>query len=802
LSFIATRELVGAASWSTAVFTTYALSLSFFEAVVLDQLVRRRSATPMVFADVAGVRSALSEYGARRVGRDYDLEPVALRDGVFHAKVAVLAEDGDADAHLVVGSGNLTFGGWAGNLECVEHLHPSFAADAFADAEDFFLALALEDRIQHEAFNSLERLGARLGRAARSGSANGRIRFLHSLSGALLRQIADHAFELGGAQRLVAAAPFWDDGGRALANLCAALDLDHAHVHAHHPFGVVQAGVADNWPRNPSLDVRAVRVAAIFEAAEQRPLHAKMFEVLCRRGRLLVSGSANGSRQALGQTGNVEAVVLRIWRQPQVGWKLDPSDPLPPRETGSETEPEAVETSSVLRAELDRERLKGRVFGPFPSGPASAFQVSVDGPQLLAETAVDANGAFELEAASLEVEAWRSGRLILRLMSGTAVAEGFVAFRDLQEVRRRAGPAMSSLLAVMGHLDAPEDALALMSWFQEHPEALTATDAEASGGSASSHDEAEAEAYTDPAALLRVGPNNSPGWTHTGGAAPAWKRFLTRLMGALAEPRPAFGASGEDDPDLGAGETVEAAARRAKRRAQDAERRGRQSAKALRVFDTVFDRMLERATSGTDHSGLLALTQYVCQRLAPDPALGRSYLNRLIDAFVAAGAPDALPAAAGAVMAGAAIEPDLAPAARRARGRLRKLGWDLHGPQPDTGPAAGFLRPFDAPADPEAIWRAIQATRTPAEEIRAYRQALEAGAPRPHLDWLASLAEWPLLAAAYDADPRRREVRFVEVDALRCRCNYTALPSAARLRLHSARIVRAPCGHVLLCEAD
>ena len=53
--FVATRDLVGAAQWTTATFTTYALSLSFFEAVVLDLLVRRRSFLQMSRA--SGLRS-------------------------------------------------------------------------------------------------------------------------------------------------------------------------------------------------------------------------------------------------------------------------------------------------------------------------------------------------------------------------------------------------------------------------------------------------------------------------------------------------------------------------------------------------------------------------------------------------------------------------------------------------------------------------------------------------------------------------------------------------------------------------
>src|SRR6185437_4864942 len=89
---IAPLDLVSAHRWQRVAFTTYALSLSFFEAVILDALVRGGSgAQALVLADVHGVSGSLSEQGAHRVGRDYEVEPVAVSGGVFHPKITVLA---------------------------------------------------------------------------------------------------------------------------------------------------------------------------------------------------------------------------------------------------------------------------------------------------------------------------------------------------------------------------------------------------------------------------------------------------------------------------------------------------------------------------------------------------------------------------------------------------------------------------------------------------------------------------------------------------------------------------------------
>src|SRR6267154_3887242 len=97
-------DLVSAHPWRRAVFTTYALSLSFFEAVILDALVRGGGREALILADVEGVRASLSEQGAQRVGKDYEVEPVAVSSGVFHPKISVLS--GKDECHVLVGSGN------------------------------------------------------------------------------------------------------------------------------------------------------------------------------------------------------------------------------------------------------------------------------------------------------------------------------------------------------------------------------------------------------------------------------------------------------------------------------------------------------------------------------------------------------------------------------------------------------------------------------------------------------------------------------------------------------------------------
>ncbi|MER9758028.1 hypothetical protein NKJ46_32415 [Mesorhizobium sp. M0166] len=150
------------------------MSLSFFEAVLLDALVRGGGREALILADIEGVRAGLSEQGARRVGRDYEVEPISVASGVFHPKLSALVADGEC--HLLVGSGNLTFNGWGGNLEVVEHLHPGFAADAIDDAASFFELLALADNIRHGAADHCQAVANDLRRSTRGRARNGDMR--------------------------------------------------------------------------------------------------------------------------------------------------------------------------------------------------------------------------------------------------------------------------------------------------------------------------------------------------------------------------------------------------------------------------------------------------------------------------------------------------------------------------------------------------------------------------------------------------------------------------------------------------
>jgi hypothetical protein len=228
---LAPLQLISSHRWQHVTFTTYALSLSFFEAVILDALIRGGGREALILADIQGVRASLSEQGAQRVGKDYNVEPVFVSPGYsFHPKISALSDEDEC--HVLVGSGNLTFNGCGGNVEVLEHLHPSFAADAIADTAEFFELLPVTDRVRFGAREDCAAIAATLRRSLRGKPANGNIRLLHNLDKSISAQLIQLVDSLGGATRLVAVAPFWDRG-TAIDSLCAAISLDCVYIHSH-----------------------------------------------------------------------------------------------------------------------------------------------------------------------------------------------------------------------------------------------------------------------------------------------------------------------------------------------------------------------------------------------------------------------------------------------------------------------------------------------------------------------------------------------------------------------------------------
>lgn len=794
MSTLSPLDLLAAHPWERAVFTTYALSLSFFEAVVLDALVRGGTRERLILADIEGVRGSLSEQGACRVGKDYDLEPFAVGTGVFHPKISVLTADNEC--HLLVGSGNLSFGGWGGNLEVLEHLHPTFAADAVLDAADFFDRLAQAAHVRHGAADRCLLVAEQLRRAAQGHPRDGSIRLFHSLDGAIADKLVAAANDLGGAQRIVVASPFWDTGA-AIDDLCERLGLDHAYVHAH-AGGTVRGNAGSNWPASPAIDVRPVRLAAMDED-KPRQLHAKAIEVLCKRGRLLVSGSANATTAALRPGRNVEACVVRIQRERSTGWIFSASEPpefIEELETADETE---SGLNGVLRAVLEGDVISGRVLSPLMSGDASVFHLTPRGPEPLGQTRLGDRGTFRVAAPGLEIQSWTRDRLVLRVEANDGrAAEGYVSVSAYAALGRRLGLLGPKLFAVISGTETPADIAAIMSWFHEHPYALTGQLPGARG-----HQGAKANSDPDLTALIPVNELGSGTVVSTSAMGQHhedsrhWSRFMQHVFAAFRQSRGPLGATaagrkGDDDDDDDAAVRTSTTDRAVE--------------KSLASFERLLDLLLSQQNAAQYALTALDLTQYISERLEPPSTKVAEWLQRLIGALMACNVPLARqPDVAAVILMQFGTKPDKG-VERSARARLLRLGYDLSGPPPSLDHCSGFQSVLPQAENFGTLWARVQAIRTFHEQAGAYLQALKAG--KPTAEYQELLAHNPeekatLEAAFRSADPWAEILvmgRWTET----CPRHYISLPTGERSKLRSYAVAKAKncCSRVVIWPGE
>lgn len=790
---LAPLNIVSAHPWERVAFTTYALSLSFFEAVILDGLVRGKCrAQPLVLSDVHGVRESLSESGAHRVGRDYEVEPVAVSGGVFHPKIAVLlAQD---QCHVLVGSGNLTFNGWGGNCEVIEHLHPGFAAGAIASVAEFFERLPSNTRIRFGAARECVRVAANLRRSIQGRPLNREIRFLHNLDVSLTDQIVEAAGELGGAHRLAVAAPFWDHGA-ALDTLCRALGVDEALIHAH-AGGRVESKKVSNWPRKAQTNIQAVRIEPLDCPSEAgRRLHAKVLEIVCRRGRLVVSGSANGTDAALGRDRNIESCVMRVESRRAKGWKFVESKPPKPPASLPELEPGERDGVGLLRAVLDGDRLVGQILTPRMSGRVSVYHLAALSPERLGDAEVNEEGAFRLTAPQLEKESWIGRRLVLRIVDRSGrTAEGFVSLASYAVFLRHAGTVTPPLLALILGNETPADVAAILDWFLEDPTRLRSPTAAITG-----HGEPQVESDTDQFIDVSsldakyIDAIDAANSIEAGGRQ--WSRLLDQVLSAFRETRERFETRREQETDDD-GVSLNAKVDEASKEEDPAIN------EAYESFDRLFNLLTAEDAPSRYLEVAFDLAGFICARLNPDLARSREWLLTVVRSWLAAGVrPERREHVAAAILILVGLAPEVTKA-RWARKSLLQLGCDMSAEPPASDPVRNYQAVLVQQEPFAALWMRVQQVRTYQEQVKAFLRALETGEPAPddYPDLPSAVPEaWPILAKALKTRDARK-LLFARRTTEACPEHHMSLPQheVDRLRTTGIAIAKNCCGKVVI----
>lgn len=532
------RDLLSASAWSSLLFTTYSLSLSFVEAVPLAAVSRSvRNFT--ILADLEGYTSSLSDVGAIGVGRDYDLVPVRVSGGVFHPKISMYADE-DGNIRATVGSGNLSFGGWGYNNEVLELLRPGSDSRCFADVATMFEAISA-NRMTGGRLECLRPAGIdrfiELARRASSTPGAGRSRLLHTLDGPLVPQIAEMAEELGGARKLSVVSPFFSGhhGVRALAEGLSCDDVSVAVPPLAPSIYDFKASDDGGFTCHPVSSPH-------FE--DSRSLHSKLYDIECARGRLVVTGSANATTAALlGR--NVEAVVVRPMDVSlSFGWVATA------RSGGTAThEREPRESSDAgLVVDYNGGVVHGRFLGPVTEGTWEAVVSSGTTRGAAGSVRVGADGGFKFEPPS-HLEPLGLGTSVqIILIRGDAEVRGWLVLRDLIRDISRRGPIARAMARMMSGLDTVSDVANILDYFAKNPKALFDA-ATRSGGGRGDRRPSIPTITGDPGALQGVSALDMQSTWAGGDPTPTGDGLIQALVRRLAENMPENDDAADDEDD-------------------------------------------------------------------------------------------------------------------------------------------------------------------------------------------------------------------------------------------------------------
>ena len=460
---VAPHEIIANGRWEHALFTTYALSLTFFETHILKAgLIKNGCQHVWVVADVDGYQQTLAERQSARVGQEYHLVPVALPTGVFHPKCIYLSgPEGDL---MFVGSGNLTFGGFGRNVEVVEVLKAADCPWVFHAFGKYLEALGSRKDFMNpdprwiKTFSNLAFSAAKgIEKAPDEGP-----HLIHCVNNSIAGQLEDYFILAGGASRLRLLSPFYDPKADAVRELAEKASCRRVTI------GLLPGRENEStFPFDVDLHKGLKLEAAVVSAEnDSRPLHAKWLEADLKDGhRLVLTGSVNITDKSMCTSDNVEVGLIRLQSSKVAKYlQWEPTN-LPKHFERRSFSKAGLGSRWVVHAQFTRETLlEGKLMGlGNPAGNWAGFLARTDGERVEFSAAVGQNGTFSIQVPHAEHYATATAvQITLRRDHSEAVGwlhlEGILGLPRLQRL------GITSLVRLVNGEQSEEDDIALLEY--------------------------------------------------------------------------------------------------------------------------------------------------------------------------------------------------------------------------------------------------------------------------------------------------------------------------------------------------
>jgi hypothetical protein len=463
IDFNAPHEIIANGKWERALFTTYALSLTFFETHILKAgLIRNGCHTIWVVADVDGYQQSLSERQSARVGQEYHLIPVALPNGVFHPKCVYLSgPEGDV---LLVGSGNLTFGGFGRNVEVLEVLTSAEFPWLFRAFGEYLEALnSRKDFLNPDPrwIKIFSELAYKAAKNSESEPDDGP-HLIHCVQSSVAGQLADFFAAAGGAARLRILSPFYDPDAAAVRELAAKAGCQRVTI------GLLPGQENEStFPFNTEIAKDTKLEAAVLTTKKDgRTLHAKWLEAdLNDARRLTLTGSVNATRKSLCSTDNIEVGLVRFQSNRAAKYLDWEQVDLPKHFERRQFSKAGLGSRWVIHARFTRETLlEGKLIGSSePDGKWDAFLARPDGERVEFDVNVNGDGSFRVPVPHAEHYATTTA-VQITLRRGQNEAVGWLHMEGILNLPRLPRLGVTSLMRLVNNEQTEDDDAALLEY--------------------------------------------------------------------------------------------------------------------------------------------------------------------------------------------------------------------------------------------------------------------------------------------------------------------------------------------------
>ena len=315
-------ELIKSSKPRAALFTTYTLSLSFFETVILPVLRQVGCQDIAILVDANEAVTSLAETNAYYAGRRYWVIPVtAPGGGVFHPKLTYLV--GQESDVLTIGSGNLTLPGQSLQLETLDAVASSDNPIVFGQFAEFANKLAngiekssMEGAKQLRIYEERARSIVATNNANPTSFPKGPF-LIHTVDQVAISTILDlWRLMKTDARSLTVLSPFHAPDASPLYRLADELNLDNLSI------GLDPKTLTAPFEKKRLLPSHRICYVTPKLDDEARSLHAKAFEITSDEGALVITGSINATHQSLETTKNIEVSLARWLPSPCFKWEI------------------------------------------------------------------------------------------------------------------------------------------------------------------------------------------------------------------------------------------------------------------------------------------------------------------------------------------------------------------------------------------------------------------------------------------------------------------------------------------------